>query len=967
MKTSCKVKLIVASLSATFMIVGCNGGGNTPNQSPAANTPTQSAANSSLQAQLLGAEQKVSMINDNSTAPFAFSSNGIGKSDSHSMKFINTSGHRIMKTVIKIDNPNFTIQGGFVKFPGSTDYSSTNLLADNGSIDFNLVYTGSSVMETAATTTLTVEYTYINDNGTMSSTPGIATFPIQYQTTNGPAVINPSTSSIQFREVLANGNDFDSYLLNLTNDSDTPSGNISFAPSSSQFSIEKTDCTSLAPHASCSVKVDFGKSVQTEEFDITNPNRNNNYAKAKHPANLEIKYFAENSNTTAKTATIALGGSIVPADKVYVKLESAVAGSNGKLFAGDGTTATPFNTEIGGKPLSLTLTYKNTGTFAVENLNLDTSKISSGYTVASNDCANVSLPTNGTCNITLNAATKKVGAENLDLATIPVTYAGHTATTVPYAGSNIINMNVHPKSTWLLETYYQGPSGVHSDYDSRVSGPTRYFDHDDLIKIYVTATNPDSKLVDLQIDPKSLPKGMQCVGGDDEHNNPCKAIMTQQAPGIVNPEHLQYQWLGLIMDRSVPGAIYHIKGTSQGHPVAADVMITGWWQVGNAPANTEITGIAAYNNNVYATAANNSRVFYNNGVINPRGSHNWSATKGVANMSKLAIDNGNLCLVANGKDLYSTTDITKGVQGLTKNFSLDNISNIACMSSGAKSLASSGNSVYYADGGQPKVLASALKDISSLVANDSKVYFADNTKAYYSVANSYSANSATPHAIPQTDTDIQGQQYWPNYSWLLSLSTDKTKLFVNALNKTKDNAPQLYPNNVSDYLSAKDPDWIYGSYYYRTSDDGATWNKDTRLGQSWALLFPNMLPSETVASDDFVWTNSVTKLTGKDSKIIAPNGPLSQCGFKLKPDPFAAKDHDNHCIMVDTPLLHSDASDISHINPSQNPTNYGFNHIAYDPTYNMMYYSDNAGNVFGVWGQVQYDKYPPYPNSPSYK
>ena len=106
-----------------------------------------------------------------------------------------------------------------------------------------------------------------------------------------------------------------------------------------------------------------------------------------------------------------------------------------------------------------------------------------------------------------------------------------------------------------------------------------------------------------------------------------------------------------------------------------------------------------------------------------------------------------------------------------------------------------------------------------------------------------------------------------------------------------------------------------------------------------------------VASNQFAWSIDVDNLGG----TYAPNpGTFTQCGWPTNPNSF----FDSKCGIVDTPFIEK------YENPKSDHT-YGYNHLAYDPTYNMVFFSDNAGNIFGVWGNTPNHSVP-YPGTPTY-
>ena len=263
----------------------------------------------------------------------------------------------------------------------------TTILAKATSCTLTLTYTNATLTSQQQLASLLVNYKFHGVAAPQSI------IPLTYQTVQASGLLEVTPSIYSYPNIRANGNMSESKVFVYTNIgtgtassiavttllADTPLFQI--IPSSPSAA---NDCgssiTSLAPGAQCQVTVQFGPT----------------YAEGNGSSPLSASYESMPSTTPVKTDA-ALSGMVLPANSANI-IVSAVGFSPAALGGNGESAATAFAFESSISPISVTLTYKNTGNDAAAHFIVS----SSLYTFSTNNCNDVTLPINGTCTVVVN-------------------------------------------------------------------------------------------------------------------------------------------------------------------------------------------------------------------------------------------------------------------------------------------------------------------------------------------------------------------------------------------------------------------------------------------------------------------------------------------------------------------------------------------------------------------------------------
>lgn len=258
----------------------------------------------------------------------------------------------------------------------------------------------------AKATSCTLTFTYTNATITASSPASLlvnykfhgvtapqSSIPLTYQTVQASGLLEVTPSIYSYPNIRANGNMSESKVFVYTNIGTGTASSVNvntllagapsfqIIPSSPSAANDcGTSITSLAPGANCQVTVQFGPSS----------------SEGSHTGTLSANYESVPSATPVKTEA-ALSGTVLPtlsADIIVsnVSFNPTALGGNGSSQE----SAFAFESSI--SPISVTLTYKNTGNDAAAHFIVS----SSLYTFSTNNCNDVTLPINGTCTVIVN-------------------------------------------------------------------------------------------------------------------------------------------------------------------------------------------------------------------------------------------------------------------------------------------------------------------------------------------------------------------------------------------------------------------------------------------------------------------------------------------------------------------------------------------------------------------------------------
>lgn len=300
---------------------------------------------------------------------------------------------------------------------GVSSNKITTELAAGGSCTFTLKYTNSEIIPSIGAN-MTINYKYHGDKSASD------TKTLSYSTTQASASLSFSPSSANFGTIIANGEDSATKEFTVTN-AGPDVANLSTIVAGNGFTVDsntETACRSnatLASGSTCTVKVKYGPTTTVANSDT---------------ANLTVNYASATNTSKSELTTATLTGTARAANSAdpYI-LNVAFSNSSG----GDGESVGTQFALAQNSTQTLTLTYKNSGASDAKDFTVNTSSLSSGYTLDDNGCNDFKLESNNnnSCAVKLLLNTTTAQTANLDLSTLKISYDDEQAGLVSDQGS----------------------------------------------------------------------------------------------------------------------------------------------------------------------------------------------------------------------------------------------------------------------------------------------------------------------------------------------------------------------------------------------------------------------------------------------------------------------------------------------------------------------------------------------------
>lgn len=355
----------------------------------------------------------------------------------------------------------FTLPQYFSLSAGNTGVPCTinnnivsNVLAHNGdSCTLTITYTN-NIATSQNTSDLSVDYMYLDKNAEPSS------LGLTYQTTQASAVLQvtyPSaTPPYNFSQIIANSLESSLLTFTVSNTGTGSAYNVGTPSTTLPFSVVSSTCgnqfTQLAPGSSCDITAKFGPVPQVD---------------AGYESGLiSLSYKAYSSAVNSITDINVAGTSVSPLTaniEISTITYTNISGGNGE------SVGTPFALESSLTAATATITYVNSGLYNANNFTVDTSLLSSGYTVNTNNCNAVNLgPVAGSCTVVFNVSRSIVGNRDLNLANLKMSWSDQSGSVLNQPSSwntrNTVYATVYgiPSVTSLLSSESTGINSIES-------------------------------------------------------------------------------------------------------------------------------------------------------------------------------------------------------------------------------------------------------------------------------------------------------------------------------------------------------------------------------------------------------------------------------------------------------------------------------------------------------------------------
>lgn len=353
----------------------------------------------------------------------------------------------------------FSISAGKTGTPCSISNNVvSNILARNGdSCTLTITYTNGSVTP-IATSDLSVDYMYLDKHAEPSS------LGLTYQTTQASAVLQITspleTPPYNFSQIIANNLESSLLTFTVSNTGTGTAYNVAIPSAASPFSIVSSTCgnqlTQLVPGSSCEIIAKFGPVPEVD---------------AGYESGVISLAYKAYSGAVNSIMDINVAGTSVSPLTANVEI-STITYTNSS--GGNGESAgTPFALESSLTAATATITYANSGLYTATNFTVDTSSLSSGYTVNTNNCNGVNLGTvAGSCTVVFNVSRSTVGNRDLNLGNLKMSWSDQSGSVLNQPSSwntrNTVYVTVYntPSVTALLSGESTGINSIESTQES---------------------------------------------------------------------------------------------------------------------------------------------------------------------------------------------------------------------------------------------------------------------------------------------------------------------------------------------------------------------------------------------------------------------------------------------------------------------------------------------------------------------
>lgn len=355
-----------------------------------------------------------------SNANFDYSVTSANPYESNILTITNPSKSTI--TLLSIDLPNY-----FSVSSAKSNSCSNNLQLSSGkSCNYILTYSNTTLSAGVITDQATVNYSYIDGNNNSQTTS--SSLGLSYQTIPAEALLSSVVSNLAFANITEDGVSANTESITITNNGDYAVTNlaINIQDTNSIFNLANTTCgDTLAAGASCNISIKVG------------PLGINQIAAGAKSAKLNINY--QTNTTLLATFTTPLSVQLLTA--VDANLETVAKPTVSGFIAGTaGTLSNPLGIDQNSASPQVSYTFVNNSSYPANNLYLNESSLSNGWSLSNNTCGTLASPinlaANASCIITLSLATTSVGVANLDLSNVTLNWTNQDSTSSSQAISN---------------------------------------------------------------------------------------------------------------------------------------------------------------------------------------------------------------------------------------------------------------------------------------------------------------------------------------------------------------------------------------------------------------------------------------------------------------------------------------------------------------------------------------------------
>lgn len=396
-ENNCTANLAVGS-SCTLKLVSSAESGVSGTGSLKATYNGETAIFSQYEYKGLNPESGISLSAANN---FDFNANTVVSSESTQVTLTNTGNVNESNFEFAFNPSYFTLSAGnglnSCTINGST---ITTTLAAGQRCTFTLTYTKSTVA--SGSYDIVVNYKY---KGYDILRDAVANKSANYATTQATASLNVSPNPKDFGTIIANNSDDKVETFTLTNNG-VDSAESVFVQTTQLFAVQNNTCSStLASGESCTFQVKFGPTA-TESANF-----------------VQILPIIYSSATDASHTPTALYLNVNGAARAPLSANIQISAVTYTSSKGNGKVSdTAFQIESKNATTAvLTLTYKNVGSFSAGAFTVatDGANLPSGYSLDNNgnQCNQVTLATNATCEVKLKLSTQATGTKDINLAT----------------------------------------------------------------------------------------------------------------------------------------------------------------------------------------------------------------------------------------------------------------------------------------------------------------------------------------------------------------------------------------------------------------------------------------------------------------------------------------------------------------------------------------------------------------------